>query len=164
MLIVCVGLGCKNLAGRANTTVPNAAPANSNSSSVSDPDTSSTKKIDNSGLEKPDFTVTAEDLDKEFTREGVKDKDLAKYAKKNIAVTGRVSLLVLEKKGTVQPWVTLYAPGVLHGVSCYFDDKNLDQMKLLKEDSMAKVQGFQDDFIVPSISPSLKHCAVIEAK
>lgn len=166
ILLCFVGLGCKGLTGantEGNPSKGNGSPAPANATTRSNADPGS-RKIENPGLEKPDFTVTAEDLDKEFTREGVTDKDLAKYAKKNIAVTGRISMLVLEKKGTVQPWVTLYAPGVLHGVSCYFDDKDLDQMKLLKEDSLAKVQGFQDDFIVPKISPTLKHCAVIEAK
>lgn len=113
--------------------------------------------------EKADFTVTAEELDKEFTRKGVTDTDLKKYAAKNIAVTGRVSLLSLEKQGTTQPWVTLYAPGVLHGVSCYFDDDNLEQMKKLKMDKNVKVQGFKDDFIVPETSPRLEHCIVLEA-
>jgi hypothetical protein len=72
-------------------------------------------------------------------------------------------MLVTEKKGTVQPWVTLYAPGVLHGVSCYFDDADVDQMKRLTMDKMAKVQGFMDDFIVPKVSPRLEHCVVLEA-
>ena len=53
--------------------------------------------------------MTAEELDKEFTTKGAKEEDLKKYANKNIAVTGRVSLLSLEKKGTTQPWVTLFA-------------------------------------------------------
>ena len=88
---------------------------------------------------------------------------MKKYAKKNIVVTGRVSLLSLEKKDTVQPWVTLFAPGVLHGVSCYFDDNNLEQMKRLQMDKVVTVQGFQDDFIVPEVSPSLKHCVVLKA-
>lgn len=113
--------------------------------------------------EKADFTVTAEDLDKEFTRKGVESDELKKYASKNIAVTGRVSMLSLEKQGTTQQWVTLYAPGVLHGVSCYFDDDNLEQMKMLKMDKNVKVQGFKDDFIVPEISPRLEHCVVLEA-
>src|SRR5262245_14995945 len=157
-LLCCIGLGCNRL-GRSSA-VDNAPPANTSSTSGNQTKQDSTtgKKIDNPGLEKPDFTVTAEDLDKEFTRDGVTDKDLAKYAKKNIAVSGRVSMLVIEKTGTVKPWVTLYAPGTLHGVSCYFDDDKVDQMKLLKEDSMAKVQGFQDDFIVPKVSPRLEHC------
>ena len=86
--------------------------------------------------EKADFTVTSEQYDKEFTTKGAKEADLQKYANKNIAVTGRVSLLSLEKKGTVQPWVTLFAPGTLNGVSCYFDDENVDQMKRLKMDKM----------------------------
>ena len=113
--------------------------------------------------EKADFTVTSEQYDKEFTTKGAKEADLKKYANKNIAVSGRVSLLSLEKKGTVQPWVTLYAPGTLNGVSCYFDDDNLEQMKRLKMDKTVTVQGLQDDFIVPEVSPSLKHCVVIKA-
>jgi hypothetical protein len=166
-LIASVGLACKNLTklnSDGNTSKPESNPPISNVASNTSPDNSAGQKIDNPGLEKPDFTVTSEQLDKEFTRDGVTEKDLAKYANKNIAVSGRVSMIVLEKKGTVQPWVTIYAPGVLHGVNCYFDDKNVDQLKMLKEDNMAKVQGFQDDFIVPKISPHLSHCAVLETK
>ena len=139
--------------GGANNST---ATSNSNTASSSNSSTAAT-------IEKADFTVTSEELDKEFHKEGVKDADLEKYANKNIAVTGRVSMLVTEKKGTVQPWVTLYAPGVLRGVSCYFDDADVEQMKRLKEDKMVKVQGFMDDFIVPKVSPRLEHCQVLEA-
>ena len=113
-------------------------------------------------VEKADFTVTSEEFDKEFTKKGAKEADLQKYASKNIAVTGRVSMISNEKKGTVQPWVTLYAPGVLGGVNCYFDDDNLEQMKMLKMDKNVKVQGFKDSFIVPEVSPTLDHCVVLE--
>jgi hypothetical protein len=89
-------------------------------------------------------------------------KDLEKYSNKKSAVSGRVTMLITEKKGTTQPWVTLAAPGLGHGVSCYFDDDNVAQMKMLKDDKMATVQGFQDDFIVPEVSPMLKHCVVIK--
>lgn len=165
-IVVCVGLACNRLMPAENTsTASNSTTTNSTTTgSNSAPDTTTGKKIDNPGLEKPDFTVTSEELDKEFTRKGVKEEELEKYKNKNIAVTGRVSMLVTEKKGTVQPWVTLYAPGILNGVSCYFDDDNVDQMKLLKEDKVATVQGFMDDFIVPEISPRLKHCHVVEVK
>ena len=162
--LVILSLGCgslmpgsKQAAGANNAT--NAAPPPANSASTSTANTSATS----AAVEKADFTVTSEELDKEFHKEGVTSKDLEKYENKNIAVSGRVSMLVTEKKGTVQPWVTLYAPGVLRGVSCYFDDADLDQMKRLKEDKMVKVQGFMDDFIVPKISPRLEHCQVLEA-
>lgn len=117
----------------------------------------------NPKVEKADFTVTAEELHQEFIKKGAKEEDLKKYASKYIAVSGRVSMLVMEKTGTTQPWVTLYAPGVLGGVSCYFDDDNLEQMKQLKMDKMVKVQGFKDGFIVPEVKPTLDHCVVIEA-
>jgi hypothetical protein len=133
-----------------NNSAPNAVPSNVASSKPE------------SKVEPADFTVTAEQLDKEFTRKGVKEEELEKYKNKNIAVTGRVSMLVKEKKGTTQPWVTLYAPGTLHGVNCYFDDADVGQMSKLEEDKMAKVQGFQDDFLTPEISPMLKHCKVLE--
>ena len=136
----------------------NTAAANTTSTNSSSSNTSTSAK-----LEPADFTVTSEELDKEFHKDGVKDADLEKYANKNIAVTGRVSMLVTEKKDKVQPWVTLFAPGVLRGVSCYFDDEDVDQMKRLKMDKMAKIQGFMDDFIVPKVSPRLEHCQVIEA-
>lgn len=151
------GVVIKKEGGTTETTKTD-APANKPETSDADGPTGGSPKA-----EKADFTVTSEQYDKEFTTKGAKKEDLEKYANKNIAVTGRVSLLSLEKKGTVQPWVTLYAPGTLNGVSCYFDDDNLEQMKKLKMDKMVTVQGLQDDFIVPEISPSLKHCIVIKA-
>lgn len=114
-------------------------------------------------VEKADFTVNAEEFEKEFTKKGAKEEDLKKYGGKTIAVTGRVSMIVMEKNGTTQPWVTLFAPGVLGGVSCYFDDDNLEQMKLLKMDKTVKVQGFKDTFIVPEVKPTLDHCVVLES-
>ena len=153
-VLLMIGLNCSLIKTNDSATVNNqAAPTETPTGTAPPPPKT----------EKADFTVTAEELDKEFTKKGVKDDELKKYANKNIAVSGRVSLISLEKKGTVQPWVTLYAPGVLHGVSCYFDDDNLEQMKKLKMDKNVKVQGFMDDFIVPEVSPSLKHCVVLEA-
>lgn len=154
-------LGCSMLPKVADKTADNAN-VTTRSSNIT---TSATPAASANApkVEKADFTTTAEALDAEYTRKGVKDADLEKYAGKNIAVAGRVSTLVLEKKGATQPWVTLYAPGTLHGVNCYFDDENVGQMKQLKMDKKAKVQGFQDTFIVPGISPMLKHCVVLEA-
>ena len=145
--------------GGTTETVKTEPPLNSPESSDKNTPTGGEPKVENA-----DFTVTSEQYDKEFTTKGAKKEDLEKYANKNIAVTGRVSLISLEKKGTVQPWVTLYAPGTLNGVSCYFDDDNLDQMKQLKMDKVVKIQGLQDDFIVPEVSPSLKHCVVVKAE
>ena len=168
-LVFSAGLACKTFSKPAssdntitsgNTTVEN---RNSSVNAVNRETTSTVPTTKEPKIEQADFTLTAEDLDKEYTKKGVTDKDLEKYAKKNIAVSGRVSMLVLEKNGTTQPWVTLFAPGVLHGVSCYFDDDNLEQMKKLKMDKIVTVQGFQDDFIVPEISPRLEHCVVIKA-
>jgi hypothetical protein len=161
-VVLAVGLGCSSLTeklGNQNTAVANTAPGNTNSGTkpADKPNTSSP-----SDIEKADFTMTSEELDGEFNRKGVTDKDLQKYESKNIAVTGRVSMLVTEKKGTTQPWVTLYAPGIGNGVNCYFDDEHVGEMKLLKEDKIVKIQGFQDDFIVPEVSPMLKHCRVLE--
>ena len=158
------GLACRLLTSPGSVSPSASDPSNSsaaNTTRTNDQSGSTTKTVENPGLEKADFTMTAEELDKEFTREDVTDKDLEKYESKNVAVTGRVAMLITEKKGTVQPWVTLYAPGIGHGVSCYFDDDRVDQMKLLKKDRIAKVQGFQNNFIVPKVSPSLKHCAVL---
>lgn len=155
------GLACQSFKSAKNDTPPvNTAPANSTTSTV--PTTKDNTETKSQQIEKADFTVTSEQYDKEFTKKGAKEADLTKYANKIIAVSGRVSMLVTEKKGTTQPWVTLYAPGVLGGVSCYFDDDNVDQMKKLTMDKMAKVQGLQDDFIVPEISPRLEHCVVLE--
>lgn len=167
IVLAVLSLGCGSLmpgsnqtAAGVNNATGTAPPTNGVNNSSAANTTSSTT---NANVEKADFTVTSEELDKEFHKDGVTSKDLEKYENKNIAVTGRVSMLVTEKKGTVQPWVTLYAPGVLRGVSCYFDDDDIDQMKRLKEDKMVKVQGFMDDFIVPKVSPRLEHCQVLEA-
>ena len=155
------GLACQSFkSAQSETTTINTGTTNSGTSTV--PTNKTATETKSSTVEKADFTMTSEEYDKEFTRKGVKDEDLQKYASKIIAVSGRVSMLVTEKKGTTQPWVTLYAPGVLGGVSCYFDDDNLDQMKKLKMDKTAKVQGFQDDFLVPEVSPRLEHCVVLE--
>ena len=156
--IVIAGLACNSF--KSSETVSNQTKP---TATADNPKDTTAKTAESPKVEKADFTLTSEEYDKEFTKKGAKEDDLKKYASKNIAVTGRVSLLSLEKKGTTQPWVTLFAPGVLHGVSCYFDDDNLDQLKQLKMDKMATVQGFQDDFIVPEVSPRLEHCVVLKA-
>ena len=165
-MVLTVGLGCGRLQqlsqGGGNTSAGNTGTANSTSNAQSNSSTTSSNSSSAPKAEKADFTMTSEELDREFTRKGVKDADLAKYENKTIAVSGRVDMLVKEKKGTTQPWVTLAAPGLGHGVSCYFDDENVSQMSMLKEDAMVKVQGYQDDFVVPEVSPMLKHCVVIE--
>ena len=166
-IVMAVGLACSSLTGtqtNVNVAVANNAASNANTNGPAKTGDTSTTTAPPANVEKADFTYTSEELDKEYTRKGVKDKDLEKFSNKNIAVTGRVTMLVLEKKGTTEPWVTLFAPGLGHGVNCYFDDENVGQMKMLKEDKMVKIQGFQDDFIVPEISPMLKHCVVLEAK
>lgn len=159
-ILLTFGLACKNFTSSTSDNKP--------ANTVGTPDEPPTginpdaNPAEPSKVEKADFTMTAEELDKEFTRKGVAGKDLEKYESKNIQVSGRITMLVTEKKGTTQPWVTLYAPGIGHGVSCYFDDENVEQMKQLKEDKTATVQGFQDDFVVPEVSPMLKHCVVIK--
>ena len=161
--LLIAGLGCKSLTdavqNTANTAATNSA---SNAANTTKSDNSATTTAAPANVEKADFTMTSEELDKEYNKKGVKSEDLEKYSNKNIAVTGRVTMLVTEKKGTTQPWVTLFAPGLGNGVNCYFDDENVSQMKMLKEDKIVKIQGFQDDFIVPEVSPMLKHCIVLE--
>jgi hypothetical protein len=162
-LVLTVGLACKSFTASqpdVNTTKTTATTpevANKDGGKNSESSTADKPKV-----EKADFTVTSEEFDKEFTKKGAKEKDLEKYASKNIAVTGRVSMIVTEKKDKVQPWVTLYAPGILNGVNCYFDDENVGQMKQLKMDKVVKVQGFKDSFIVPEVPPTLDHCVVLE--
>ena len=162
-IVLTAGLACKSLMSKvsndktqANSAAASSDPANSRSGG------SNAKNAEPAKVEKPDFSMTSEQLDREFTKKGVTDQDLEKYSDKNIAVTGRVTMLITEKQDTTQPWVTLFAPGIGHGVSCYFDDDNVDQMSRLRKDKNAKVQGFQDDFIVPEVSPMLKHCVVLE--
>ena len=155
--VLSVGLACGKFSSTEN------AAQSSNTTIEDKPTGTAPEKPSAPKTEKADFTMTAEEYDKAFTTKGVTDKDLEKYASKNIQVTGRVSLLSMEKKGTTQPWVTLFAPGIGHGVSCYFDEDSLEQMKRLKMDKMVTVQGFQDDFLVPEVSPRLEHCVVIKA-
>ena len=168
--VLAVSLGCGqlsrftqggNTASAANSSASNGASSASDRSTASTSNTSSSTTTAKN-VEKADFTMTSEQLDREYTRKGVTDKDLEKYQNKTIAVSGRVTMLVKEKQDTVQPWVALSAPGLGHGVNCYFDDENVGQMSLLKEGAMVKVQGYQDNFIVPEISPMLKHCVVLE--
>lgn len=159
VIVLVVGLSCSrftNSATSQNSTSGNNLPEGDKPTGTA-PETVKPK------IENADFTLTAEEYDKEFTRKGVKESDLEKYKSKNIRVTGRISLMSLEKKGTVQPYVKLYAPGVMNGVSCSFDDDSLEQMKPLKMDKVVTVQGFQDTFIVPEVSPMLDHCVVIKA-
>lgn len=159
VIVLVVGLSCSrftNSATSQNSTSGNNLPEG-------DKPTGTAPEIVKPKIENADFILTAEEYDKEFTRKGVKEKDLEKYKNKNIRVTGRISLMSLEKKGTVQPYVKLYAPGVMNGVSCSFDDDSLEQMKPLKMDKVVTVQGFQDTFIVPEVSPMLDHCVVIKA-
>lgn len=158
VVVLFVGLSCSQF---TNSTASQNSPATSNSQESNKP-TGTAPETVKPKVENADFTLTAEEFDKEFTRKGVKEKDLEKYKSKNIRVTGRISLMSLEKKGTVQPYVKLYAPGVLNGVSCSFDDDSLEQMKPLKMDKVVTVQGFQSDFIVPEVSPMLDHCVVIK--
>ena len=163
LIAIAVGLmtvfGCSQFRTMTETaTTTNTATSNGSTTTTN----TSTTAAKSDAIEPADFTVTAEQLDKEYTRKGVTDKDLEKYQNKNIAVTGRVSMLVTEKKDTTQPWVTLWAPGTLHGVNCYFDDEHVGEMKKLTMDKPAKIQGFQDDFITPEISPMLKHCRVLD--
>jgi hypothetical protein len=165
-IILTVGLACKSFSStqtEVNTAKTTTAPEIANKDSGKSSNNSTSGNTDSPKVEKADFTVTSEEFDKEFSKKGAKESDLEKYASKNIAVTGRVSMIVTEKKGTVQPWVTLYAPGILNGVNCYFDDDNLEQMKQLKMDKVVKVQGFKDSFIVPEVPPTLDHCVVLEA-
>lgn len=154
VVVLFVGLSCSRFTNSTTSQHP---------TNQSDKPTGTAPETVKPKVENADFTLTAEEYDKEFTRKGVKEKDLEKYKSKNIRVSGRISLMSLEKKGTVQPYVKLYAPGVLNGVSCSFDDENLEQMKPLKMDKVVTVQGFQGDFIVPEVSPMLDHCVVIKA-
>lgn len=163
LMVLAAGLGCSKLSESNpgppnNTTTSNSSTTSSTNSKPDD----STKTAPSSKADKADFTMTSEELDRDFTKKGVTSKDLEKYSNKTIAVSGRVSLLETEKHGTTEPWVTLAAPGLGHGVSCYFDDDNVSQMKMLKMDKQVKVQGYQDDFLVPEVSPMLKHCVVLE--
>lgn len=74
--------------------------------------TKSEQKGETRKIKKADFTMTAEDYIKEFTREDITDKDLEKYAGKSIAVTGRVKQFSFQPNGTAAPYVTLTATGI----------------------------------------------------
>ena len=115
-------------------------------------------------IEKADFKMTAEEYVKEFTRQGVTKKDLEKYANKHIAVTGSVTMFSFEKFGTAPPYVVLGAPGLASGgLTCYLDNKNLEERKNIKMNKIVTVQGFEDEFFVTGVSPALEGCVVLEA-
>ncbi len=156
-LLLVTGLGCSKLTSTSDET----AGTNSNKTANTGEGPAKTD-AKQTKIEKADFTMTAEEYDAEFYKKGVKSKDLEKYSNKVIQVTGRVSTLVTEKTGTTPPWVTLFAPGVLRGVSCYFDDADVEQMKKLTKDKKATVQGLQGTLLVPEVSPMLDHCVVVE--
>jgi hypothetical protein len=68
ILLLCIALACKSLTGSTNTTAPaNTAPQTANSAGNTKTD-SDTKSSAPANTEKADFTMTSEDLDKEFTR------------------------------------------------------------------------------------------------
>src|SRR5687768_5077241 len=85
LLLLC--LACRSFTSTGSQNAAN-APAASNATAANSQTAPTTKSVENPGLEKADFTVTAEELDREFTRKGVTDKELEKYESKNIAVTG----------------------------------------------------------------------------
>jgi len=161
IMVFAAGIACDKF--KSTTSEPPAANANSNKMSAN-ASTPAPAKTDSkpTKIEKPDFTMTAEQYDAEFYKKGVKSEDLEKYSNRIIQVSGRVSMLETEKHGTTLPWVTLFAPGTLRGVSCYFDDADVDQMKKLTMNKTATVQGFQGSLLVPEVSPMLDHCVVVE--
>ncbi len=137
-----------------NTAKPNNSALEANTPGGTAPERESPK------IEKADFKMTAEEYAEEFTREGVTKKDLEKYANKNIAVTGRVTMFSTEKNGTAPPYVVLDAPGLAHGVTCYLNNVNLEGVRM---DKIVTVQGFQEKFPVPGRLPALDRCVVLKA-
>src|SRR5512141_337037 len=101
-LVLAVGLGCKSIMSKAdtqptsnasNSAVTSNTAAVNKASAVENTKNTEKTTADNAGLEKPDFTVTSEALDKEFTGPNASEANLKKYANKYIAVTGRVTML-----------------------------------------------------------------------
>ncbi|CAN5383909.1 hypothetical protein BH10ACI1_BH10ACI1_15480 [soil metagenome] len=101
----------------------------------------SEQKPETRKIKKPDFTMTAEEYIKEFTREGITDKDLEKYAGKSIAVTGRVKQFSFQPNGTAAPYITLGAAGSERVLVCSLDNTNVENRELIKPDEIVTMQG-----------------------
>jgi hypothetical protein len=120
-----------------------------------------TKKPAAGKIVNPDFTMTPDEMERIFTRKDAKDSDFEKYEHKIFQVTGRISHVSLEKS-TVQPSIHLGVLGASRGVSCSFDDEDLDQMKDLKEGQTVTVQGYRS--LVIARAALLDHCQIMPAK
>ncbi len=147
----------------SNSTISENTAKPNNSALEAKTPTGTVPERENPKIEKADFKMTAEEYSKEFTREGVTRKDLEKYANKHIAVTGSVRMFSFEEYGTAPPYVVLGTHGLEYGVACYFGNTNLDERKHIRMDKIVPVQGFENEFFVPGVSPALDRCVVLEA-
>ncbi len=114
-------------------------------------------------IEKADYTMTAKELVEEFMREGAASADLKKkYAGKNIAVSGRVTMFSFEPDGTAPPYVVLSAPEAKRGVTCYAGDSK-DTARQIRKDKFVTMQGTMSEFPMAGTTPSLGECFVLKA-
>lgn len=141
----------KNSVNKDHRTIENESP-------------SASPKLDNPKIEKADFKMTAEEYIKEFTRQGVTKKDLEKYAGKQIAVIGRVTMFSFEKNGTAPPYVVLSEFDSIRGVTCYLNTTNTEGWKLVRMEKSVTVQGTGEDFPSAGSPPALNRCVVLKAE
>ncbi len=125
------------------------------------------KKEEKKGIisanDKADFTVTSEEIYKEYSTGKKSIKAPEKYVNKIVAVSGRVAYLEPEAKGSLAPRVTLKggASAIIDVVTCEFDEENKSEITKLKKDQSVKLQGLSPEMWL--MTPTLKHCVIIEA-
>ncbi len=122
-----------------------------------------------------DFTVTAEELGKEFLKEKdgfwVLDKTKfnelkQKYEGKTIAVTGKISSITRKNRGHSSNYITVYATEGAKDSQrdffyCTFQDNDAEQMEPLRAGDTVTVQGLSEYI---SELPRLENCVVAEVK
>ena len=84
--------------------------------------------------------MTAEEYIKEFTREGITDKDLEKYAGKRRRHWARQAIFVSANR-TAAPYVTLAAAGSERVIACSLDNTNVENREMIKPDKIVTMQG-----------------------
>ncbi len=129
--------------------------------------TASPAQTETPKIEKADFTMTVEELVDEFMREGATSEDLKKkYAGKNIAVTGRVTMFSFEPDAP--PFVflsALSATGTERVVACYLGDAGDAEGKgKISKGKIVTMQGTPNGSMMAGVLPSLGECFVLEAE
>ena len=109
-----------------------------------------------------DFTVSSEEIFKEYSANKKTIKAPEKYVNKIIAITGRVAYLEPERKGSLAPRVALKGGSspIIDVVTCEFDEENKEEITRLRKDQSVRLQGLSPEMWL--MTPTLQHCVVVE--